>query len=423
MPPDGVLFWILVVARLVPTSRENPMKLRLALLLPLAVAACADRQDAPTAAADRVAPVLSAERAEGQYIVVLKEGANPRSIAAIAGVSPRHVYTAALTGFSAELNAGQLNALQHNPNVEYVEADARVQLFTTQLNPYSWGLDRIDDRLLPLDSSYVYTATGAGVNAYILDSGIRLTHLDFVGRANYIPNGSNGNFVPDANGGANDCNGHGTHVAGTVGGTYSGVAKGVTMWAGRVVDCGGYGSASYAIAGVDWITANGVKPAVVNMSLGYGNVTSLRTAVENSIAAGFVYAVAAGNGDAQGRPISACNETPANAPNAITVGSTTKTDTESSFSNYGTCVDILAPGSSVMSSDLSADNALIAKSGTSMASPHVAGAAALHLSANPLATPAQVTAALKANASTGRITLHRSSKRYATPNVFLFVNY
>ncbi|CAA9313687.1 MAG: Alkaline serine exoprotease A precursor [uncultured Gemmatimonadetes bacterium] len=392
----------------------------LALLPLLALAACADTASAPTAA-DPSAPLLSAS-ASGKYIVVVGEGADPRSVAAVAGVSPRYVYTAALNGFAAVLNAGQLNALQHNPNVEYVEADAPARLMVTQTGA-TWGIDRIDQRDTPLNSSYTYTSTGAGVNAYILDTGIRLTHAELVGRANYIPNGANGDFVKDGHGSANDCHSHGTHVAGTIGGTTYGVAKGVTLWAGRVVNCSGGGDASMVIAGMDWIAANGLKPGVVNMSLGYGNVTSIRDAAERLVAAGFFVAVAAGNGNLGGIPLDACGESPANAPSVMTVGSTASSDYESSFSNYGTCVDILAPGSSVLSTMHTSDTATGTKSGTSMATPHVAGVGALYLALNPTATPAGVTSALKGNGTSGTIVLHSRSKKGGTPNLMLFTNY
>ena len=184
-------------------------------------------------------------------------------------ITPTHVYGTALKGFAAELSAGQVAALRADPRVAYVEPDAEVKLFTTQtVNLFSWGLDRIDDNDLPIDLSYTYTADGTGVTAYILDTGINPAHLDFGTRAGFIPNGSNGDFVNDGHGSAQDCNGHGTHVSGTVGGVFSGVAKNVTILVGRVVNCSGGGNASMVIAGMDWIAANGVKPAVVNMSLG-----------------------------------------------------------------------------------------------------------------------------------------------------------
>jgi subtilisin family serine protease len=384
------------------------------------MAACTDHN--PAAIAPE-APALAAHGGGDGYVVVLKEGADPRSVAAIAGVHPRFVYSSALNGFAGDLTQGQLTALERNPNVAYIEHDAQVRLFNTQTTLYSWGIDRVDQQNLPLSTTFSWNADGAGTNVYVLDTGIRLTHLDFTGRAAYIPNGNNGDFVNDGYGSAADCHGHGSHVAGTAVGTYSGVAKGAFVWAGRVVNCNGGGNVSMAIAAVDWITANGIRPAVVNMSLGYGNVQSLRDAVENSVAAGVNYAVAAGNGNFGGIPQDACAESPAGAPNAITTGSTTSSDAESSFSNYGTCVKILAPGSSITSSSSTVDNGLVTMSGTSMASPHTAGVVAQYLSANPLATPSQVMNELIANSTKNVISLHSRSRRGNTPNRLLFTNY
>ena len=405
------------------------------LLLLFALAACSDGAQSPVAPA--APPQAASTSASGKYIVVFKDGSfgGPRAsvsraitdVAEGQSITPRYVYSAALKGFAAELSEAQVAALRADPRVAYVEPDAEVKLFTTQtVNLFSWGLDRIDDVDLPVDASYTYTADGTGVTAYVLDSGINPAHLDFGTRAGFIPNGANGDFVGDAQGianGAQDCHGHGTHVSGTIGGIFSGVAKNVTIRVGRVVNCAGGGNASMVIAGMDWIAANGVHPAVVNMSLGYGNVTAVKNAAENLVAAGFVVAVAAGNGNFAGQPIDACTESPANAPNVLTVGATDNTDKEASFSNYGTCVDILAPGVAIYSSDYSVTNQVVTMSGTSMASPHVAGVAALYLQTHPTATPAQVTAAMKGIAVTGTITLHQKSKKGGTPNRFLFTNY
>jgi subtilisin family serine protease len=405
------------------------MKRSIAVLLPfLALAACSDQTQSP------VSPVEPLQSASGKYIVVFKDASfnGPRlsvasaiaEVASEGGIAPSHVYDAVLKGFAAELSAGQVAALRADPRVAYVEPDAQVQLFTTQtVNLFSWGLDRIDDVDLPLDLSFTYNADGTGVTAYILDTGINPSHLDFGTRAGFIPNGNNGDFVGDGHGSAQDCQGHGTHVAGTVGGVFSGIAKNVTIRAGRVVNCAGGGSASMVIAGMNWIAANGSKPAVVNMSLGYGNVTAVRDAATNLVAAGFSVAAAAGNGNFAGTPINACGEAPGNSPNVITVGATDQTDKEASFSNFGTCVDILAPGVSIYSSDYLVTNQVTTKSGTSMASPHVAGVAALYLQNNPNATPAQVTAALKGIGKSNTITLHQKSKKNGTPNLFLFSNY
>jgi aqualysin 1 len=246
----------------------------------------------------------------------------------------------------------------------------------TQSNP-PWGLDRIGQRNLPLNAGYSYTTTGAGVNVYVIDTGIRRTHAQFGGRA----------FAGfDAFGGnTNDCNGHGTHVAGTIGGSTFGVAKGVRLFAVRVLSCSGSGSTSGVIAGVDWVTANHIDPAVANMSLGGGMSTALDTAVRNSIGAGVTYSIAAGNSDTN-----ASNSSPARVAEAITVGATTRNDVRSSFSNFGSVVDIFAPGSSIQSAWITSDTASATLSGTSMAAPHVAGVAARFKQSNPSASPATV---------------------------------
>jgi len=391
------------------------MKRSLALLLPLALAACSGDADSPLA--PRGPTAARAADGSGAYIVVLKDGANPRSVAALLGISPHRVYTAALQGFAARLSQGQLNALRHNPAVAYVEPDAPVQVFTTQNFPV-WGLDRIDQHNLPLNSQFTYTANGTGVVIYILDSGIRKTHAQFGVRADYINNGLGGNFVGDANPDAADCHGHGTHVAGIAAGSGFGVAKNARIRAGRVVDCAGNGTTSMVIAGMEWIYANGYKPSVVNMSLGYGDVQSVRDMAGRLYANGFVVVAAAGNGDFAGTPQNACQQSPAGYANALTVGSTTSADHESSFSNYGPCVDLLAPGSSIRSAWMGTDTSTAIKSGTSMAAPHVSGVAALYLDLFNAATPATVNNAVKTNATSGVITLNNLFS--GTPNKLLY---
>lgn len=392
--------------------------------LALALTACQDSRT-PVAPASGPELAVASPAQSGKYIVVFRDDVRDvpglaRTLTAQHGGRPVFTYEATIRGFAAEgLPDAAVEALSRHPQVAYVEIDAPVHLFATQSNA-TWGIDRVDQRDTPLSGSYTYNATGAGVNAYIFDTGINIAHQDFGGRAQYVPNGANGDFVGDGRGNASDCHGHGTHVAGTVGGTTWGVAKGVSLWAGRVVDCRGSGNVSMSIAAVDWVAANGVRPAVVNMSLGYGDVQSLRDAVEAAIAAGVNFGVAAGNGDFLGRPLNACFESPAGAPNAVTVGSTTSSDTESSFSNYGTCVDILAPGSSVTSADYSSTTGSTTMSGTSMATPHVVGAIALYLQGNTTASPAQVTNALKSNGTSNTITLHSRSQTYGTPNLFLY---
>ncbi|MFI5911154.1 S8 family serine peptidase [Dactylosporangium sp. NPDC051541] len=331
-----------------------------------------------------------------RYIVVFKDSVDASRTAADAtaladkfGGKVGRSFSRTLKGFSAELTEKAAKRLAANPLVDYVQQDKTVRLAATEPNA-PWGLDRIDQPSLPLNGSYDYTTTATNVTAYILDTGVRLTHSDFGGRArsgyDFIDNDTN----------ASDCQGHGTHVAGTVGGSTYGVAKGVNLVAVRVLGCDGSGSYSGIIAGIDWITANAQKPAVVNMSLGGAADGSVDQAVRNSIAAGITYAVAAGNSN-----IDACTVSPARTAEAITVGATDQSDTRASFSNWGSCLDLFAPGVSITSSSNAGDTATTVMSGTSMATPHVTGAAALYLSAHPAATPGQVRDALVAGSVTG----------------------
>ncbi|MCA0143621.1 S8 family peptidase [Blastococcus sp. LR1] len=332
------------------------------------------------------------DSAVATYIVTLQPGTVPGPAAERAarlGGSVRHVYAAALNGYAVQLPTRVADRLAALPGVLSVERDAPISLAATQ-GSATWGLDRLDQRALPLTSSYSYTATGAGVTAYVIDTGIRLDHADFGGRA------VTGYDAVDG-GSADDCNGHGTHVAGTVGGTEHGVAKGVSLVAVRVLDCAGSGTNAGVIAGIDWVTAHHAPgvPAVANMSLGGGASAAVDSAVQRSIADGVTYAVAAGNGNSLGVPQNACNSSPARVPAALTVGATDRTDKAASFSNYGSCVDLFAPGVSITSTwhtDTTARNSI---SGTSMATPHVAGVAALHLQGAPAATPAAVATAIR----------------------------
>lgn len=359
---------------------------------------------APSAMAQRVDPPASHPFAQsqaiaGRYIVVFKNSvSNPAAEAANVmrgqGGQIHHIYATALKGFAASVADAALQGLRNHPLVDYIEQDQTVALsqLSSPQDQATWGLDRIDQADRPLDSQYHFNYSGAGVHAFIIDTGIRPDHVEFSGRL--LPGYS---VVKDANG-TSDCNGHGTHVAGTVGATTWGVAKAVALIPVRVLNCKGSGSWSDVIAGVDWVASSTLRPAAANMSLGGGASASVNAAVAGAVSKGVTMVVAAGNSNAD-----ACNYSPAGEPSAITVGATTIDDWRASYSNYGSCLDIFAPGSSITSAWNTSSTASNTISGTSMAAPHATGVAVLALVANPGASPAAVAAFLIANATANRL--------------------
>lgn len=360
--------------------------------------------------------VPSAAQAAGDYIVVLKDGASGASAARAAqaaGADVSRVYRHALDGYSATLGDALLAAVKRRRDVRFVVPDTKLRFSATQASPPSYGLDRVDQRNLPLNASFTYNATGAGVDAYVIDTGIRLSHQDFGGRAVTGVDLIDGGTVED-------CFGHGTHVAGTVGGTAYGVAKGARLIGVRIGACEQSLNTSTAIAGIDWVTGHHQpgQPAVANMSFGGGTNSAMDAAVNNLIADGVTAVIAAGNGNVLGFATPACNSSPGRVAGALTVSSVDRTDRKVSYANTGSCVDLFAPGLDIVSASHTSDTGSATMGGTSMAAPHVAGAAALFLQGNPSATPAQVHAAV-VNNSTGGVVISPGS---GSPNRLLYTS-
>ncbi|MFJ6928719.1 S8 family peptidase [Streptomyces nigra] len=378
--------------------------LRYAAISGLAAALVAGLGSLPAQAAPAEGTVLAAgspTAVKDSYIVTLKKTAGLKAASGTGkdlvkryGGTVGKTFGAALNGYSATLSTGEAKRLAADPAVASVEQNQTVRLADTTQSNAPWGLDRIDQSALPLSGTYTYPdSAGSGVTAYVIDTGVRITHQQISGRASY------GYDAVDGDTTASDGNGHGTHVATTIAGSTYGVAKKAKVVAVRVLDNNGSGTTAGVIAGIDWVTANHSGPSVANLSLGGGASTALDTAVRNSISSGVTYAVAAGNSSAN-----ASSYSPARVTQAITVGATTSTDARAGYSNYGSVLDLFAPGSSITAGWHTSDTATNTISGTSMATPHVAGAAAVYLAGHTSATPAAVASALTSGATTNVVT-------------------
>ncbi|MBD0421925.1 S8 family peptidase [Streptomyces sp. TRM S81-3] len=386
-------------------ARLRSKRFRFAALAGVATTALAGGLTAvPAQAAPAEGTVLAAgspTAVKDSYIVTLKKSTGLKASSAAGkdvveeyGGTVKKTFRSALNGYAVTLSATEARRLAADPAVASVEQDQRVRLADTTQSNAPWGLDRIDQTSLPLSGTYTYPdSAGSGVTAYVIDTGVRITHQQISGRASY------GYDAVDGDTTASDGNGHGTHVATTIAGTTYGAAKKAKVVAVRVLDNNGSGTTAGVIAGIDWVTANHSGPSVANLSLGGGASTTLDRAVRNSIASGVTYAVAAGNSGA-----SASSYSPARVTEAITVGATTSTDAKAGYSNYGSVLDLFAPGSSITAGWHTGDTATNTISGTSMATPHVAGAAAVYLANHATATPAQVATALVNGATTGKVT-------------------
>lgn len=380
------------------------MRSRFTLLaVPLVMVAC--QEVTPPEAIDLDAPQAAAvsDGIPGQFIVTLRDGESPAAVAAAHGVDPVYTYHTVLTGFAGRMSDAARSGLLRDSRVVRVEQDGIARAIATQSNA-TWGLDRIDARALSLDGNYTYDNTGSNATAYIIDTGIHYAHQDFGGRATFGYDAFGGN--------GDDCNGHGTHVASTTGGAVYGVAKGAKLVAVRVLDCGGSGTWSGVVAGMDWVAANAGGTGVANMSLGGGSSSTVDDAVQRMYAGGVAVIVAAGNGNMGGREQDACGSSPAGATNAYTVGATTKTDSKTSWSNYGACVEIFAPGAGITAAWYTSNTATNTISGTSMASPHVAGVGVLYLHANPGASAQQIYDAISANSTKNIVTNARTTNNH-----------